>query len=256
MMTTQEAFLEKVKVYAREHSAFLHHPFARRLLNGEASREELKGFALQFWVIPKTHLVNNAGKLAHATLQRGGWLDQLLGSSYDPELIELLGGAVADEMGKTAISPENHYHCYFNLTDALGIPREMVGRPETLLPETLVAMHTWATTALQFSLLELIASHNLVNDAVNVVAYPRFCEALMNHYGLSREAVRWFDLHGEVDQEHNAMSTRVLTKLIQGPEDERLVWQAVKLGLGVKWAIFDAVQHAYVDGSWVQEGAQ
>lgn len=249
-MTEVTEFLDGVKRYAREHSAFLHHPLIHRIHRGESSMEELRGWAQQFWVIPQTHLINNAGKLAHSQLLRGGWMDQLLGSGYDREIVHLLGDAVMDELGHTEISPENHYDCYFNLTDALGIPREQVGKPEHLLPQSLVAMHTWASSALHFSLLDLIASHNLVNDSVNIIAYPQFCQALTGHYGLSQEAVRWFDLHGEVDKEHNSMSTQILKKLIVSEADQQRVWWGVQLGLGIKWSIFDAVWHAYVDHSY------
>lgn len=249
MKDTME-FLDEIKQDCRAHSAFLHHPFMKRLEAGQATLDEIRGWAQQFWVIPQTHLINNAGKLAHSQLLRGGWLDQLVGSGYQREIVDMLGDAVMDELGHTEISPENHYDCFFNLTDALGLPREQIGRPETLLPQSLVAMHTWASSALNFSLLELVASHNLVNDSVNIIAYPRFCQALTTHYGLSQEAVRWFDLHGEVDKEHNSMSTQVLKLLIRNDEDQARVRVAAKLGLGVKWSIFDAVWHAYVDGSY------
>jgi len=252
MMSTNAEFLDEVKRYILDHHAFLHHPFVHRVLRGEARQEELQGFAREFWVIPKTHLINNAGKLAHAHLARGGLLQQMLDSPYDAAIVTLLGESVADEMGKTAISPENHYDCYFNLTDALDIPRPEVGRVDRLLPQTVQTMYTWVTTALYFSLLELLASHNLCNDPVNVVAYPPFCEALQTHYGLSREAVRWFALHGEVDKEHNARSTQVLETLIRTEEDRTTVWAAVKLGLAVRWTLFDGIWHAYVDRSYRQ----
>ena len=136
------------------------------------------------------------------------------------------------------------------LTDALGIPMAEMGRPDDLLPNSLLVMHAWTKSALEFSLLELIASHNFVNDHTNTIAYPRLCEALMGHYGLSRKAVTWFDLHGEVDKAHGAMSRSVLSQLVQTEEDRRVVRYAVKFGLGIKWALFDGVMNAYVNKSY------
>jgi pyrroloquinoline quinone (PQQ) biosynthesis protein C len=153
-------------------------------------------------------------------------------------------------MGETQISPESHYDCYFYLTDALGIPKEAMGRFEDLLPNSLLVMHAWTHSALGFSLLELIGSHNFVNDHTNTVAYPLLCEALMKRYGLSKKAVTWFDLHGEVDKEHGAMSRSVLRTLIKTDEHCRLVRYAVKFGLGIKWALFDGVMNAYVNKSY------
>ena len=232
------------------HNAMIHHPFMALFYAGELTKEQVRGWAKQFWVIPHTHMVNNAGKLAHAQLWRGGILQQLLESPYDSGLTASIGEAVLDEMGKTEISPQNHYDCYFLLTDALGIRRDEMGKVGDLLPNSLLVMHAWVQSALQFSLLELIGSHNFVNDNTNTIAYPRVCSALMKHYGVSKSAAVWFDLHGEVDKEHGAMSRRVLTKLIRGEDDLRVLRYAVKFGLGIKWALFDGVMNAYVNKSY------
>ncbi|MHB1486118.1 MAG: TenA family transcriptional regulator [Acidimicrobiales bacterium] len=249
-MTENMAFLGEVKEYILERHPHIHHPIIKMVLAGEASLEQLRGFAREWWVIPKTHLINNAGKLAHAHLLRGGFVTQLLGSSYDRDIVDLLGESLMDEMGKTAISPVNHYEPYFAFAEALGLSREEVEDVDTLLPHSLLAMYTWSVSALNFSLLELLSSHNLVNDTANPVAWPPFADALRKHYGLSDEAVGWFDLHGEVDIEHGARSTEVLAKLIQTDEDRMTVMRCAKLGLGVKWTLFDGVMRGYVDQSY------
>lgn len=240
-------FLEELKEHIVQRNAMMHHPLMKRLYEGQLTREQVVGWARQFWVIPHTHMINNAGKLAHAQLWRGGFLQQLLDSPYDKAMTAQLGQAVMDEMGKTAISPQSHYDCYFDLTDALGIPREEMGNPETLLPNSLIVMHAWTSSALGFSLMELIGSHNFVNDHSNTLAYPALCKALMEHYGLSESAVTWFHLHGEVDKEHGAMSRSVLSRLIRSEDDQRIVRYAVSFGLGIKWTLFDGVWNAYVE---------
>ena len=128
----------------------------------------------------------------------------------------------------------------------MGIPRSELEDASGLLPQSLVVLHAWASSALNFSLMELLASHNLVNDPVNVVAYPRICEALQKHYGLSREATVWFDLHGEVDKEHGTRAESILSDLVQTEADQRLVRNCTRFGLGIKWALFDGVMAAYV----------
>jgi pyrroloquinoline quinone (PQQ) biosynthesis protein C len=244
------AFLDSLRDEIAEHNAMMLHPLMLRLYEGDLTKDQVAGWVRQFWVIPHTHLINNAGKLAHAQLWRGGFLQQLLESPYHMEMTERLGQAVLDEMGKTEISPQSHYECYFYLTDALGIPKEEMGRPEDLLPNSLLVMHAWTKSALEFSLLELIASHNFVNDHTNTIAYPKVCKALMEHYGFSRKAVTWFDLHGEVDKEHGAMSRYVLETIIKTEDDQRVARYAAKFGLGIKWALFDGVMNAYVNKSY------
>lgn len=226
--------------------ARLHHPLIKGILAGELTRDQLAGYAREFWVIPHTHLINNAGKLAHAQLARGGWLEQLLASKYRQEIVDLLGESLADELGKTDISPIGHYECYLDFTDELGIPREEVGDPLSLSPMSLVTMHTWTSSALNFSLLELLGSHNLVNDTAAVVAMPRFHDALVGHYGISEKGAKWFDLHGEVDVEHGSRAKEMIASLMRGEEDEYVLRLAVQFGLGVMWTLYDGIMDKYV----------
>ncbi|MHB8620490.1 MAG: TenA family transcriptional regulator [Chloroflexota bacterium] len=243
-------FFKEIRAEITAKTAMIHHPFIKKLVAGELTREQLRGWAKQFWVIPHTHLINNAGKLAHAQLISGSWMQQLLESPYDHGITSFIGESVADEMGKTAISSINHYDCFFDLTEELGIPRPEVGNFDGLLPTSLVVMHSWTSSALHFSLLELLSSHNLVNDPVNVIAYPPICQALQQHYGLSKKASTWFDLHGEVDKEHGSRAEAILSEIVTTEEHRRVVRYCVKFGLGIKWTLFDGVMDAYVTGHY------
>ena len=246
---TNAALLDELREEVLSQHANLHHPLMKLLFSGELTREQVGGFVREFWVLPHTHLINNAGKLAHGQLLRGPYLQQLFGSPYDMEIRDLLGESVADEMGKTEVSPVDHYSCYFDLVDELEIPREEMGNSDNLSPEAMIVMYVWTTTALHLSLMEILGSHNFVNDVANVVGYPKVAGALRNHYGLSEKAVRWFSLHGEVDVEHGARSRRVLEKLMRTEDDQFVMRKAVRLGLGVKWTLFDGVMNRYVNRS-------
>lgn len=248
-MTDSGELLDELRDQILAEHANVNHPVMKMLFAGELTREQVKGFVREFWVLPHTHLINNAGKLAHAQLLRGCFLQQLYASPYDMEIRDLLGESVADEMGKTEISPVDHYSCYFDLVDELGMSAAEVANPELLSPEAMIAMYVWTSSALSLSLLEILASHNFVNDVANTVGYPRVAEALQKHYGLSDKAVRWFSLHGEVDVEHGKRSRAVLEKLVRSDDDEIVVRRAVRLGLGVKWTLFDGVMNRYVNGS-------
>lgn len=248
-MTDPKVLLDELRQQVIDEHANIHHPLMKALFAGELTREQVAGFVREFWVLPHTHLINNAGKLAHAQLLRGPFLQQLYGSPYDMEIRELLGESVEDEMGKTEVSPIDHYSCYFDLVDELKIPHEEVGNPDLLSPEAMIVMYVWTTTALHLSLLEILSSHNFVNDVANVLGYPKVAEALKTHYNLSDKAVRWFSLHGEVDVEHGRRSREVLARIIKTEDDELVVRRAVRLGLGVKWTLFDGVMNRYVNGS-------
>lgn len=248
-MTDPAVLLDELRDKILAEHANTNHPLMKLLFAGELTIEQVKGFVREFWVLPHTHLINNAGKLAHAQLLRGGFIQQLYTSPYDMEIRDLLGESVADEMGKTEISPVDHYSCYFDLVHELGMTPSEVANPELLSPEAMVAMYVWTSSALHLSLLEILASHNFVNDVANTVGYPQVAEALRTNYGLSDRAVRWFSLHGEVDVEHGRRSRAVLERLIRSEDDELVVRRAVRLGLGVKWTLFDGVMNRYVNES-------
>lgn len=233
-----------------ETHALIHHPFMKAAVAGQLTHEQLQGFVRDFWIIPHSHLINNAGKLAHAQLLRGPFSQQLLYSPYDQGITDLLGESLADELGKTEISPVSHYNPYIDLASEVGIPNDEIGNVNYLSPQALVVMYTWTQTALNFSLLELLSSHNFVHDTANVVAYPPFCEALKKHYGLSTKAVRWFDLHGEVDKEHGSRARDILEQLVRTDDDRQVARACVRLGLGVFWCLLDGVMDRYVRGEY------
>lgn len=244
------SLLDSLKEEILRKHAFIHHPFFKLLYEGKLTVDQVRGWAKQFWVIPKVHLVNNAGKLTHAQLINGSPLEQLLESPYDSEITARLGDAVMDELGRTSLSPMNHYDCYFDLTDELGIPREEVGKADGLLPTTLITMYAWTMSAKDFPLVELIGSHNFVNDVANIHAFPRLCEALIQHYHLSKKAVAWFDLHGEVDKEHGAMGEFILSRYLKNETQLRRARYAVTFGLGIFWTLHDGVMDAYVNRTY------
>ena len=62
------------------------------------------GWVKQFWVVPHSRMINNAGKLSHTQSWRGSFLQQLLGTPYDKDLPTKLGQAVV----KTLIKTDEH----------------------------------------------------------------------------------------------------------------------------------------------------
>lgn len=236
-----DEILDEASQQVLDEHAFIHHPFIQAVCSGEASREDITAFARDFWIIPQSHLINNAGKLAHAQLLRGSFTRQVFKSPYEHNIVDLLGESLADELGRTTISPVNHFEPYLDLTDELGIPRQELGDFRLLSPQAMITMYTWTQTALNFSLLELLSSHNFVNDTANVVAMPRFSEALRKHYGLSERAVSWFQLHGDVDVEHGSRAREIIKALMLTEEDAETVRICVRFGLGVAWTHLDGV---------------
>ena len=122
--------------------------------------------------------------------------------------------------------------------------------PDDLLPASLVTLHAWTESAKNFPLVDLIGSHNFVNDPANVRGFPRVCESFKKYYGLSDKATYWFALHGEVDKEHGSMARAILKKYVKTEADRQRLKYAVTFGLGVFWTLHDGVVAAYVNHTY------
>ena len=90
-----DSFLDEMRDYIHARNAMMNHPFMKLLMDGKLTRDQVAAWARQFWVIPHTHMVNNAGKLAR--LAQDGW--QLGYEHYpaaeqggEPRRIELSNG--------------------------------------------------------------------------------------------------------------------------------------------------------------------
>jgi pyrroloquinoline quinone (PQQ) biosynthesis protein C len=75
-------------------------------------------------------------------------------------------------------------------------------------------------------------------------AFGPFARALEEHYGLSREAVSFWDVHEMADREHSDVGDHIVVHFADTQDTQRRVEQAVQTSLDRWWAFFDGIQAA------------
>ena len=161
-------------------------------------RRELRAFFGRFAV---THL-NSVQLLA------------LLYSLASPEAAALVSENLLEEMGLEKRSGRIRSSCWTSCT-VLGFSQPEIDR---LVAEAAEIRRQFAASPLRHPtlraeslaiLLETLTFETFLSRASDGVA-----EALQQHYGLPREAVKWFTLHGEVDVRHAEEGRRVVERFV------------------------------------------
>ena len=186
------------EVFEQSVREFLSDGRIQRLLSGRMSREDLREFFRHFIV---THL-NSVQILA------------FLLSLVPRDSSDLVKENLLEEMGFDQ-SEVSHPDLLIDLARGLGFTDQDIIR---LRAEADQARRDFATAELSYKslremglsvLLETVAFESLLSQVSDQIG-----QSLMNHYGISAEAVEWFTLHGEVDVKHAEEGKQVLQQYI------------------------------------------
>ncbi len=186
------------EVFEQSAREFLSDGRIQRLLSGRMSREDLREFFRHFIV---THL-NSVQILA------------FLLSLTPRDSSDLVKENLLEEMGFDQ-SELSHPDLLIDLARGLGFTDQDIIR---LRAEADQARRDFATAELSYKslremglsvLLETVAFESLLSQVSDQIG-----QSLINHYGISAEAVEWFTLHGEVDVKHAEEGKQVLQQYI------------------------------------------
>ena len=224
------------------------HPVIQKIVDGEATLDHIRGFARQFWAIPKYNLAVCGGKASQ--LQPLPDMPYGTGQPYDMEVQKHFLHIVLDEAG-TEVFPNaptvSHYELYLRFSDALGIPRSEMERVDLFLPKVIVALHSWVDMARNLPLVESAIGMNWINETRSSRAGMALEPALRKHYGLSKEAAQFWSAHGEQDQEHSAIGPYLIEKYATTLELRERIWIAACRGAAIMQIILDSVWDEYFE---------
>ncbi len=110
------------------------------------------------------------------------------------------------------------------------------------LPSTaaLVQWFEYSTKILPF--LEGVAAINLAAEGQVAGAFGPFARALERHYGISHEAVAFWDVHEIADAEHSDVGDHIVLKHAATEPVQAGVRRAVDTSLGMWWQFFDGIE--------------
>ena len=188
------------------------------------------------------------GKLSKKRLQ--GWAVQ----HYLHNIALLKGFALC--MVKTAHQPDlfNYFHYQLdeetphpNLAKKFGLALGLKGEDfQSAVPVFECLAHTAKT--IHGMLLGSAAENRaaaLVNEGMVGRYAIEFTTYLKKHYGLNDDALEFFVVHGEVDQEHTRIAAEIVGKNIASAHDEELARQSAQYMIQFKLAKFEGIYNAY-----------
>ncbi len=112
------------------------------------------------------------------------------------------------------------------------------------LPETAALIDWFELSTKQRSFLEGAAAINLAAEGQVPGSFGPFARALQKHYGLSTQAVAFWDVHEEADREHSDVGDHIVVRHASSDHAQARVRAAVEESLRMWRQFFDGMERA------------
>jgi pyrroloquinoline-quinone synthase len=205
------------------------HPLWFELAEGKLSREQLKTFSVQFFL--QVREFPRAVSAMHANCP------------FAEERMALAESVYEEETGRVSGCNQPHPELFIRFGKAVGLSRsEMTeGRP---LPATRALIDWFELSTKQRSFIEGAAAINLAAEGQVPGAFGPMARRLQENYGLSREAVEFWDIHEMADAEHSDVGDNIVVRHATDAVTQAKVRDALQHSLDAWWQFFDGIQAA------------
>jgi pyrroloquinoline-quinone synthase len=224
-----EAFIRDLVARVQARRTFGAHPLWLSIADGKLGGEQLKLFAIQFFL--QVREFPRAVSAMHANCP------------FPEERMKLAESVYEEETGRLSGCNLPHPELFIRFGEAVGLKRaEMVeGRP---LPATRALIDWFELSTKQRSFIEAAAAINLAAEGQVPGAFGPMARRLQEHYGLSREAVAFWDVHETADAEHSDVGDHIVVRHATDPGIQERVRDALQHSLDAWWQFFDGIQAA------------
>lgn len=229
MALGREAFISEIMDMVKRGRSFGGHPLWWKISEGRLAREQLQGFAKQFFL-----QVVEFPRAVSALHSR---------CPHREERIKLAESVYEEETGRLSKS-KPHPELFLDFCAGLGVAREEVLAAEPL-PGTAALVHWFELSTRERPFLEGVAAINLAAEGQVVGAFGPFADALQRHYGLSKPAVAFWDVHELADAEHSDVGDHIVARHATTDEMQTGIRDAVRTSLRMWWLFFDDMDRAY-----------
>jgi pyrroloquinoline-quinone synthase len=229
MALNKEAFVAELMEMIRRGRSFGGHPLWWKISDGRLDRSQLQGFAKQFFL--QVVEFPRAVSALHARCRDLEERRKLAESLYE------------EETGRLSRS-KPHPELFLDFCAGLGLSRDEVRAAEPL-PGTAALIHWFELSTKERPFLEGVAAINLAAEGQVVGAFGPFARALQKHYGLSTEAVAFWDVHELADAEHSDVGDHIVVRHATTDQIQAGVRGAVRTSLTMWWLFFDDMDRAY-----------
>ena len=224
-----KAFIQELTARIAERRTFGGHPLWHAIADGKLSRDQLKLFAVQFFL--QVREFPRAVSAMHANCP------------FPEERRELAESVYEEETGRISGCNQPHPELFIRFGEAVGLRREEMtcGVP---LPATRALIDWFELSTKQRSFIEAAAAINLAAEGQVPGAFGPMARRLQQHYGLSREAVEFWDVHEMADAEHSAVGDHIVVRHASDAATQARVRDALQHSLDAWWQFFDGIQAA------------
>lgn len=224
-----EAFIRDLTERIAARRTFGGHPLWHQIADGKLGRAQLQRFAVQFFL--QVREFPRAVSAMHANCP------------FPDARMELAESVYEEETGRISGCNLPHPELFIRFGEALGLARaDMVeGRP---LPGTRALIDWFELSTKQRSFIEAAAAINLAAEGQVPGAFGPMARRLQEHYGLSREAVAFWDVHEMADAEHSAVGDHIVVRHATDAAMQARVRDALQHSLDAWWLFFDGIQAA------------
>src|SRR5688572_24806275 len=199
----------------------LDHPFYEAWAAGTLTKEDLNFYSRQYWRQVESF----------------------------PRYLECLSDRLPDGLAKKTVlenlsdeRDDDHPGLWLRFAEALGAaPQEVYATaPED---ETTACVKTFELSCNEapapFALGMLYAYESQTPEVAKTKT-----AGLREHYGIEGDAVRYFELHGELDVEHSAGLVDALAEVVHTEDDLKQAEAGAATGAGAIWGLLDGVARA------------
>jgi pyrroloquinoline-quinone synthase len=229
MATPAKTFVDELKATIGARRSFGGHPLWHEIAAGRVDLPGLQLFAQQFFL--QVREFPRAVSALHSNCP------------FPEERIKLAESVYEEETGRVSGCNLPHPELFLVFGRALGLSRESLTEAVPL-PGTASLIDWFELSSKQRSFIEGAAAINLAAEGQVPGAFGPFARALEKHYGLSREAVAFWDVHEIADRDHSDVGDHIVVRFANTDELRARVRAAVSHSLDSWWQFFDGMQRA------------
>lgn len=222
-------FAEELQRTIDARRSFGGHPLWLRIREGGVSRPGLQIFAAQFFL--QVREFPRAVSALHAACP------------FPDERRELAESLYEEETGRISGCGLSHPELFLCFSAALGSERSQMTKAKPL-PGTAALIDWFELSSRHLPFLEGAAAITLAAEGQVPGAFGPLARDLEKHYGLSREAVAFWDVHEVADRDHSDIGRSAVIAHADTPELRDRVRQAVERSLDMWWLFFDEIERA------------
>ncbi len=165
---------------------------------------------------------------------------QIIANCPIPDARRMLMRKYIDEEGQDILGGKlgAHYEMWLKVSDALGVPREVMNSFRDVLPVYRFAVDAIFTFAKEHSWLEGLAATYATEGGMWRQYTPheehgesdflKEGDALKTYYGLPEEALEFYFVHGDANDEHGSICEAILKKYCTTHEQQRAAFAAAR----------------------------